>query len=86
MAKQKTTTEEPLEKQLWKTADKLRKNIDAAEYKHIVIGLIFLKYISDAFEEKFQQLTLDVEQGADPEDKVFNPLSMSVFAGLPEQP
>ena len=33
--------EEPLEKQLWKTADKLRKNIDAAEYKHVVLGLIF---------------------------------------------
>ena len=42
--------EEPLEKQLWKAADKLRKNIDAAEYKHVVLGLIFLKYISDAFE------------------------------------
>lgn len=69
MAKQKATTEEPLEKQLWKTADKLRKNIDAAEYKHIVLGLIFLKYISDAFEEKYQQLTLEVDQGADPEDK-----------------
>ncbi len=40
----------PIEKQLWKAADKLRKNIDAAEYKHIVLGLIFLKYISDAFE------------------------------------
>jgi len=40
------TQEEPLETQLWKAADKLRKNIDAAEYKHIVLGLIFLKYIS----------------------------------------
>lgn len=69
MAKQKTTTEEPLEKHLWKAADKLRKNIDAAEYKHIVLGLIFLKYISDAFEEKFQQLTQEIELGADPEDK-----------------
>ena len=46
-----TTNSEPLEKQLWKAADKLRKNIDAAEYKHIVLGLIFLNYISDAFEE-----------------------------------
>ena len=45
MAKQKAKTEEPLEKQLWKTADKLRKNIDASEYKHNVLGLIFLKYI-----------------------------------------
>jgi type I restriction enzyme M protein len=44
------TQEEPLENQLWKAADKLRKNIDAAEYKHIVLGLIFLKYILDAFE------------------------------------
>lgn len=46
----KQNTSEPLEKQLWKAADKLRKNIDAAEYKHIVLGLIFLKYISDSFE------------------------------------
>ena len=57
MAKTKNgNTEEPLEKQLWKTADKLRKNMDAAEYKHIVLGLIFLKYISDAFEELYQSL------------------------------
>jgi type I restriction enzyme M protein len=64
-------TEEPIEKQLWKAADKLRKNIDAAEYKHIVLGLIFLKYISDAFEELFAKLQEgqgDYE-GADPEDK-----------------
>jgi type I restriction enzyme M protein len=69
MAKQKATTEEPLEKQLWKTADKLRKNIDAAEYKHIVLGLIFLKYISDAFEELYAILKADEANGADPEDK-----------------
>lgn len=62
-------TDEPLEKQLWKAADKLRKNIDAAEYKHVVLGLIFLKYISDAFEELFAKLTADVVNGADPEDK-----------------
>lgn len=37
----KETPQEPLEKQLWSAADKLRKNIDAAEYKHIVLGLIF---------------------------------------------
>ncbi len=62
-------TGEPLEKQLWKAADKLRKNIDAAEYKHIVLGLIFLKYISDAFEELFARLKAEEAQGADPEDK-----------------
>lgn len=65
----KTGTEEPLEKQLWKAADKLRKNIDAAEYKHVVLGLIFLKYISDAFEELYARLKSEEAQGADPEDK-----------------
>lgn len=61
--------EEPIEKQLWKAADKLRKNIDAAEYKHIVLGLIFLKYISDAFDELHEKLKKDKSTGADPEDK-----------------
>ena len=56
MAKTKTIKAEPLEKQLWKAADKLRKNIDAAEYKHVVLGLMFLKYISDAFEERRKAL------------------------------
>jgi type I restriction enzyme M protein len=69
--KNNSTKEEPIEKQLWKAADKLRKNIDAAEYKHIVLGLIFLKYISDAFEELYLQLKSGKGEyaGADPEDK-----------------
>ncbi|EHQ05843.1 type I restriction-modification system subunit M [Leptonema illini] len=69
MAKKKIETpqKEPIEKQLWKAADKLRKNIDAAEYKHIVLGLIFLKYISDSFEELHAKL--QGIKGADPEDK-----------------
>jgi type I restriction enzyme M protein len=69
--KAKDVKEEPLEKQLWKAADKLRKNIDAAEYKHVVLGLIFLKYISDAFEEIFAKLAAGEGEyaGADPEDK-----------------
>lgn len=69
--KTKQKAEEPIEKKLWKTADKLRKNMDAAEYKHVVLGLIFLKYISDAFEELYNKLKEgkgDYE-GADPEDK-----------------
>jgi type I restriction enzyme M protein len=67
----KVVKEEPLETQLWKAADKLRKNIDAAEYKHVVLGLIFLKYISDAFEEHFAKLSAGEGEyaGADPEDK-----------------
>lgn len=70
MAKtKKVQSEEPLEKQLWKAADKLRKNIDAAEYKHIVLGLIFLKYISDSFEELYEKLSADKKSGADPEDR-----------------
>lgn len=69
--KEKSTNEEPIEKQLWKSADKLRKNIDAAEYKHVVLGLIFLKYISDAFEELHLKLLSGTGEyaGADPEDK-----------------
>jgi len=54
--KKEKTKLETIEKQLWKAAGKLRKNIDAAEYKHIVLGLIFLKYISDAFEELHSKL------------------------------
>jgi type I restriction enzyme M protein len=56
------------ENELWRAADALRSNMDAAEYKHVVLGLIFLKYISDAFEEYHARLTAEVAQGADPED------------------
>jgi len=69
VSKNENKQEEPLEKQLWKAADKLRKNIDAAEYKHVVLGLIFLKYISDAFEELYARLKAEEELGADPEDR-----------------
>ena len=71
MATTKEQKTEPLEKQLWKAADKLRKNIDAAEYKHIVLGLIFLKYISDSFEQHFAKLQSGEGDyaGADAEDK-----------------
>lgn len=54
------------ESELWEMADTLRGSMDAAEYKHIVLGLIFLKYVSDAFEEA--RAKLDLVQNADPED------------------
>ena len=54
---------------LWAAADKLRGHMDAAEYKHIVLGLIFLKYISDAFEEHYAALDAQRDEGVDPEDK-----------------
>jgi type I restriction enzyme M protein len=59
-----------LEKTLWAAADKLRSNMDAAEYKHVVLGLIFLKYISDAFNDLHSKLTAGEGEfeGADPED------------------
>jgi len=66
MAKSNNNTN--LEQKLWATADKLRNNMDAAEYKHVVLGLIFLKYISDAFTQKYEQLKLEIKDGADPED------------------
>ena len=56
-----------LEKTLWSAADKMRNNMDAAEYKHVVLGLIFLKYISDAFNELYEKLKQD--EYSDPEDK-----------------
>lgn len=71
MTKNNSTKPEKIEAQLFKTADKLRKNIDAAEYKHIVLGLIFLKYISDSFEELHTKLKEGKGkfEGADPEDQ-----------------
>src|SRR5215510_10285304 len=56
------------EAKLWQAADALRNNMDAAEYKHVVLGLIFLKYISDAFEAKHAELEAQKGLGADPED------------------
>lgn len=55
------------EQTLWAAADKLRGHLNAAEYKHVVLGLIFLKYISDAFEARRQQLLAEVAHGADPD-------------------
>src|SRR3989442_7166009 len=54
------------EGKLWKAADKLRSNLDAADYKHVVLGLLFLKYISDAFTEVHQNLEKDPT--SNPED------------------
>lgn len=50
------------EQKLWQAADKLRSNMDASEYKHIVLGILFLKYISDAFLEKYEQLNLNLSE------------------------
>jgi type I restriction enzyme M protein len=55
------------EQQLWQMADKLRGHMDAGEYKHVVLGLIFLKYISDAFQERYDALKKELH--ADPEDR-----------------
>ncbi len=58
------------EEKLWATADKLRGHMDASEYKHVVLGLIFLKYISDAFEERYDFLKAQEErEHTNPEDK-----------------
>ena len=56
------------EAQLWQMADALRGSMDAAEYKHVCLGLLFLKYISDAFEEAHANLVADAPKGADAED------------------
>jgi type I restriction enzyme M protein len=61
-----TTANLGFEAKLWRAADALRNNMDAAEYKHVVLGLIFLKYISDAFEAQRLVLEPQEAQGADP--------------------
>ncbi|GIW56665.1 MAG: DNA methyltransferase [Nitrospiraceae bacterium] len=67
--RQKTTAANlGFEAQLWAAANALRGSMDAAEYKHVVLGLIFLKYISDAFEAHHAKLEAERDQGADPED------------------
>lgn len=67
MAKKENTTSIGFEETIWRAADKLRGNLDAAEYKSVVLGLIFLKFISDKFEAKYEELKGD--EYADPEDK-----------------
>ena len=67
MAKKNNGANLGFEQKLWQSADKLRNNMDAAEYKHVVLGLIFLKYISDSFIEMHESLKVDAY--ADPEDK-----------------
>lgn len=58
-----------LDDKLWKAADKLRANLDAANYKHVVLGLIFLKYVSDAFEER-QEALLELFK-SDSDDNIY---------------
>lgn len=75
MAKEKKTKQpdqKPMEQVLFLAADKLRKNIDAAEYKHYVLGLLFLKYVSDSFYELYNKIVNKVEPYAydDPEDRL----------------
>lgn len=75
MAKAKKTKEQdqrPFEQVLWASADKLRKNLDAAEYKHVVLGLLFLKYVSDAFNDLYQKINNKEGEFAydDPEDRL----------------
>ena len=66
--KNNSTANLGFEARLWAAADALRNNMDAAEYKHVVLGLIFLKYISDAFEARHSELDAQRGEGADPED------------------
>jgi len=68
---QDSTANLGFEAKLWLTADKLRNNMDAAEYKHVVLGLIFLKYISDSFDEHHAKLVAGKGdfKGSNPEDK-----------------
>jgi type I restriction enzyme M protein len=88
MARTKTTQNSTgatlgYEAQLWQMADALRGSMDAAEYKHVALGLLFLKYISDAFEEQHAKLDAEKASGADPEDPDEYP-ALSIFWVPPE--
>lgn len=76
MAKKNNTADLGFEDKIWKAADLLRGSIDAAEYKNVVLGLIFLKYISDCFEVKHQQL---VEEGDGFEEDKDEYVSENIF-------
>ena len=65
---QRSSMIDDIKKTLWASADKLRANMDAAEYKHLVLGLIFVKYISDAFVARQAELSLRLR---DPADELF---------------
>ncbi len=85
--KKENTTSIGFEEKIWRAADKLRGNLNASEYEGVVLGLIFLKYISDKFEAKYKELLN--EEYADPEDKdeyegaeegrIFLPLFLYLF-------
>ena len=77
MTKNKTDSPTNYEAELWQMADALRGSMDAAEYKHVVLGLIFLKYISDAFEEMYTRLKGEIAEGADPEIRMNTALRIS---------
>ena len=72
----KNTASIGFEKKIWDAACVLRGNMDASEYKSVVLGLIFLKYISDRFEEKYQQL---IEEGDGFEEDVDEYISEGIF-------
>jgi type I restriction enzyme M protein len=71
--KTEDTSNQSLESKLWAAADKLRGHLDAADYKHVVLGLIFLKYISDRFAQRHAEILAEGDlaggNGADPEDR-----------------
>src|SRR5215472_9696196 len=71
-----------LKKKLWAAADKLRSNMDAAEYKHIVLGLIFLKYVSDTFSERRAALR---RKFTDPNDEYYLPDQDSIESELEDR-
>lgn len=72
----KTTSNIGFEKQIWDAACVLRGNIDASEYKSVVLGLIFLKYISDRFEAKYREL---VDEGDGFEEDIDEYISENIF-------
>ena len=79
MMKMASTVNLGFENKLWEMADKLRGNIESSEYKHVILGLVFLKYISDSFEERYSDLKTNYEGMEEDRDAY---LSENVFLYL----
>src|SRR6476619_6974889 len=64
------STMKELKDTLWKAADKLRGSMDASQYKDVILGLVFLKYVSDAFDERREQIRAELEADGMDEDQI----------------
>ena len=79
--KAKVVKEKSIEDRIWDSANKLRGNLTASEYQNVVLGLVFLKYISDCFEKRYQELVEEGDRKATASRKIATNIRQSMFSG-----